>query len=106
MIRTGAVAWIMLSLLTLALMVSGCQSPTPQIAPEPRVLTVDVPTIVQEKCKDQRPPVDEYPDTDAKLAGVADDDYEALSKAFRAGRDRRDARLVVDDVQIKGCAGD
>lgn len=78
----------------------------PMVAPEARVDTVDVPRVVQEKCKDQRPPADELPDTDEKLAAIPDDDFEALSKAFRAGRDRRDARLVVDDVQIKACAGE
>ncbi len=86
----------------LAFLVLACAS-KPVVAPEPRVITVDVPRIVQQKCKDQRPPADVYPDTDEQIAGIAEDDYERLAKAYRAGRDRRDARLVQDDVQIKGC---
>lgn len=73
--------------------------------PEPGIVTVDVPKIVREKCKDARPPALDYPDTDDKLAGVADNDYFTLAKKFRAGRDLRDARLAIDDIQIRGCSG-
>lgn len=76
----------------------------PSIAPEQQTITADVPTIVQRTCQDQRKPAETYPDTDAALAMIADADFERLARAYRAGRDRRDARLLVDDVQIKGCA--
>jgi hypothetical protein len=94
-----------LAIFGVGIFLSGCAG-MPPAAPEPRVVTVDVPRIVQVKCKDQRPPADVLPDTDDKLATYADDDFEGLSKAFRAGRDIRDARLTVDEVQIKGCAAE
>jgi len=84
----------------------GCGSAPSLPPPEPHVITVDVPRIVQRPCRDQRPPASEYPDTDDKLAAIEAGDYEGLSKAYRAGRDLRDARLAVDDVQIKGCAAE
>lgn len=95
----------MLALFLAFALLSAC-TPTMTAAPEPRVVAVDVPRIVQVKCKDQRGPADEYPDADTKLAGIQDDDFEGLAKAFRVGRDRRDARLASDDVQIKACAGE
>lgn len=88
----------------LALVLSGCASKEVP-APEPREIVDHVPTVVREKCKDARPPAAVYPDTDEKLATVADDDFFTLAKLFRAGRDLRDARLAVDETQIKGCAG-
>jgi len=88
-----------------AFLVAGCTTAPPMPAPTPAVTAVEAPRIVQEKCKDQRPAAPDYPDTDKRLAAISDGDFEALSKAFRAGRDRRDTRLVIDDVQIKGCTG-
>src|SRR5690348_3597139 len=88
----------------IALFLAACAG-KPAEKPEDRIVTVDVPAIVREKCKDARPAAPEYPDTDGKLAGVADDDYFTLAKMFRAGRDLRDARLAVDETQIKGCSG-
>ncbi len=60
--------------------------------------------IVQRPCPDKRPAADEYPDTDERLALVPQGDFEQLGKVTRAGRDLRDVRLKIDDVQIKGCA--
>lgn len=85
-----------------ALFLSACAQ-MPQTPPEPRVITVDVPMIVQRGCPDRRGPVSEYPDTDEKVAAISKGDYELLGRVFRAGRDLRDARLREDDVQIKGC---
>lgn len=90
--------------IALALLLTACGS-KPSATPEPRVVTVDVPKIVREKCKDARPAAPDYPDTNEKLASIADNDYFELSKRFRAGRDLRDARLATDDAQIKGCSG-
>lgn len=90
--------------IAIALVLAACaHKPSP--APEPPIVTVDVPKIVREKCKDARAPAPDYPDTNEKLASVADNDYFELSKRFRAGRDLRDARLAVDEAQIQGCSG-
>lgn len=72
---------------------------------EPEVRIVHDDRIIQRPCPDARPPADDYPDTDEKLAAIAPDDFERLFRVARAGRDLREARLSVDDVQIKGCAG-
>lgn len=90
--------------LLIAFLLTACASKEVP-APEPRIVTVDVPTIVREKCKDARPAKPDYPDTDEKLALVPDEDYFTLAKIFRAGRDLRIAREKVDETQIKGCSG-
>lgn len=100
----GLSAVALVALVFLALILSGCARKD-AAKPEDRIVTVDVPTIVREKCKDARPASPDYPDTDDKLAGVPDDDYFTLAKKFRAGRDLRDARLSIDETQIKGCSG-
>lgn len=87
-----------------ALALYGCQM-NPMPAAEPVIVTQPVDRIVQVQCKDRRPQAQEYPDTDAKLALIPDGDIFGLAKAFRAGRDLRDARLAIDDEQIKVCEG-
>jgi hypothetical protein len=69
-----------------------------------RIVTVPVDRIVQRACPDTRPPADEFPDTSEKLSAIPPDDYEQLFKVAKAGRDLRDARLRIDDLQIKACA--
>lgn len=84
---------------------AACTS-SPATAPEPRVVTVDVPRIVQVRCIDQRPPAPDFPDADEKLSSIPDEDFFTLAKVFRAARDLYRARLAIDDVQIKGCAAE
>lgn len=100
--RTVLGVWL---LVLAAMLLCGCEQMAKQ-APEPRVVTVDVPRIVQVRCKDQRPPAPDFPDTDEKLASIPDDDFFTLAKVFRAARDLYRARLDVDDVQIKACEGE
>jgi hypothetical protein len=95
--RFGIIPAALVSLL------SACSSmPTP----EPRLVTVPVDRLVQMKCADNRPPSDIYPDTDDKVTAIAEDDFERLARVYRAGRDLRDARIAIDDVQIKTCVGE
>ena len=75
----------------------------PPAPPPPEVITIDVPTVVQRGCPDRRPAAEEYPDTDEKIALIPRGDFEQLGRVARAGRDLRDARLAIDEVQIKGC---
>lgn len=84
---------------------AGCAGMPKQPNPEPRVVPIEAPRVVQQKCKDSRPPPDEYPDTDDKLAQFPDNDFEGLAKAYRAGRNLRDSRLLSDNVLIASCAG-
>lgn len=88
-----------------ALALAACGTKPPP-TPEPIIITKNVPTIVQVKCKDQRDPAPNYPDTDEALAMIPDDDIFRLSQVYRASRDLRISRLATDDVQIKACAGD
>jgi hypothetical protein len=87
-----------------AFAVAGCQTMPPAPPPPPRVITVEVPTIVQRGCPDRRPPAEQYPDTDEKLALIPRGDFEQLGRVSRAARDLRDTRLAIDEVQIRGCA--
>jgi hypothetical protein len=89
----------------LAVCLAACAA-KPAIAPEPRVVTVEVPRIVEVRCNDQRPPAPDFPDDDQKLSSIPDDDFFTLAKVYRAARDLYRARLAVDDVQIKGCAAE
>ncbi len=84
-----------------AFALAACQTPPP--APPPRVITVDVPTIVQRGCPDRRPARAEYPDTDEKLALIPRGDFEQLGRVSRSGRELRDADLALAEVQIRGC---
>lgn len=88
--------------IVIPLLLAACTAP-PKPEPPPRVITVDVPTVVQRGCPDRRPAADEYPDTDDKLAAIPRGDIEQLGRVYRAGRDLRDKRLALDDVQIRGC---
>lgn len=100
------VLWVFsLSMIAVIFLLAGCATKT-TTAPEPVVITKDVPVIVQVKCKDQRQPAPAYPDTDEAIAAIPDDDIFRLGQVFRAGRDLRIARLAADDVQIKACAGE
>jgi hypothetical protein len=74
----------------------------PQPTPEPRVITVDVPTVVQRGCPDRRSQETDYPDK--SLDAVPRGDFEQLFRIARAGIDLRDKRLAEDNVQIKGCS--
>jgi hypothetical protein len=67
----------------------------------------EVERIVQQKCEDTRPPAPDYPDDDAELAAVDENDPLAiyiLSQMYRAARALYRARLAADDVQITACA--
>lgn len=98
---------VFIGLMTFAIIgLFGCTTAPPAMKDDPVIVTHETERIVQRPCRDQRPPAKEYPDTDDKLAQIPDGDYEGLGKAYRAGRDLRDARLQVDDVQIKGCAAE
>jgi hypothetical protein len=74
--------------------------------PEPVVSTKEVTVTVQVKCQDKREPVPDYPDTDAAIAAIPDDDIFGLSVIYAAGRKLRIARLAADDLQIKACTGE
>lgn len=91
--------------LSVALALAGCAGKPPP-TPEPIIITKEVPVIVQVKCKDQRPPTPNYPDTDEAIAMIPDEDIFRLSQVYRAARDLRIARLATDDVQIKACSGE
>jgi hypothetical protein len=80
---------------------------TKQPAYDSVVITKEVGRIVQEKCEDTRPPAPDYPDDDAELAAVNENDPLAiyiLSQMYRAARALYRARLAADDVQITACA--
>lgn len=103
----GRVGFLLLLayVLALTILLAACAT-KPAIAPEPRVVTVEVPRIVEVRCKDQRPDAPDFPDDDQKLSSIPDDDFFTLAKVYRAARDLYRARLAVDDVQIKGCAAE
>ena len=96
-----------LCIILAALALTACAG-DPQPAPQPQVITVDVPRIVQRACPDTRQPRDhkELPVDPEDLAMIPAGDYEALGRVYRAAVDMMRAWLALDEVQIKGCAAE